>query len=118
MRWDFDKNECCKGFLFGKKHSCKRLSPEECEGKPWGKTEFKSERTEVYHLGYLLDYLLIKSGILYAGSHQEIETSSDPTIQAITKAINDAYTFDVHARPRARDIGNMLDEAYHKYFMH
>ena len=111
MRWDFDKNECCKGFRFCKKKSCNQLSPEECEGKPWGKTEFKSERTEVYHLGNLLSALLIKSGILYAGN-------SDRAIQAITKARNDAYTFDVNARPRARDIATNLDEAYHKYIMH
>ena len=126
MKWDFEKNECCRGFYFERRKECNRYSPEECMGE----TEFKSERTEVYHLGNVLNALLTKSQdpynknkdknevekMLLSGKRHhlppEIDDSSDPAIQAIIKARNEAYTFDINARPSARDIANILDEAY------
>ena len=77
-----------------------------------GETEFNSERTEVYHLGNVLNALLTKSQDPYSKNKdkneveemvlsgkrpplpQEIYNSSDPAIQAIIKARNEAYTFN------------------------
>ena len=96
---DIDKNKICSGFYFGADtHTCKHISPQE-SGACMGKTEFKSEQ----------DYLLVKSEhpydkrknnreeVLTGKLHPlppEIETSSDPAIQAIIKARNKAFTFD------------------------
>ncbi|KAL7538259.1 hypothetical protein ACHAXR_010670 [Thalassiosira sp. AJA248-18] len=42
----------------------------------------------------------------------EVEHSSDPAINAIVRAMKNAFTFDANRRPSAREIANDLDKAW------
>ena len=162
MRFDTKRNTPCMEFKWD--HLCgttiertHRRSPEECLmslneeratrylsslRRPPSTREIwniiTTERTEVWHLGTILHFLLTEEEFPYrfekhmlngtpylpsidavkemilAGKKppipREIEHSNDPAIRALVIAMERAFTMKMKSRPSARDIANMIDE--------
>ena len=171
MRYDTEKKRSCYEFTWD--HLCgktiertNRRSPEEClislgkmnvTSKGKTKKEKKqiqrfanlvwstptTERTEVYHLGTVLHFILSEEDFPYRFEKQmtndgsyyelspkevkdliligdkpplppEIEYSNDPAIRVIIRALKEAFTFHMKYRPSARSIANIIDEMFVK----